>query len=82
MRKTILAVFALILFAGCSKPTPEPTRAQPEVRADLAKYFDAYKNVYFFATNISSPTPDGQFSSARETITRSILKELGILKQR
>jgi beta-lactamase class D len=43
-------------------------------------YLEKDSNVYFFATNISSPTPDAQFSGARETITRNILKELGILQ--
>jgi beta-lactamase class D len=43
MRKTFLAVFLFILFAGCSKLTLKPTPALSEERADLAKYFDAYK---------------------------------------
>lgn len=42
MKKIVLAVFALILLAGCTSPTPEPALPTSEVRADLAKYFDAY----------------------------------------
>lgn len=43
-------------------------------------YIEKDSDVYFFATNISSPTSNPQFSEAREAITRNILKELGILQ--
>jgi beta-lactamase class D len=36
-------------------------------------------DVYFFATNFQSDHPDQNFGPAREGITRSILKDLGIL---
>ena len=43
-------------------------------------YLEKDSDVYFFATNISSPTSNAQFLEAREAITRNILKELGILQ--
>jgi len=43
-------------------------------------YLEKDSDVYFFATNISSPSPDAQFSGAREAVTRGILKALEILK--
>jgi beta-lactamase class D len=43
-------------------------------------YLEKDSNVYFFATNVSSLSTAELPSGAKETITRNILKELGILK--
>jgi len=43
-------------------------------------YIEKGADVYFFATNISSASPDENFSDTRLDITTDILKELNILK--
>ncbi len=43
-------------------------------------YVETQGNVYFFANNFESSAPDGRFGAAREDITRSILREQGLLR--
>ena len=42
-------------------------------------YLEKNDNVYFFATNLESKNPDNNFGNARIEITKSILKDLGLL---
>lgn len=42
-------------------------------------YVEENNNVYFFATTVESPRPDDVLTDAKINITRSILKDLGLL---
>jgi len=43
-------------------------------------YLEESGNVYFFANNYESASPGQNFGNAREEITRSILRDMGLLK--
>ncbi len=54
------------------------TRVPPQIGWYVG-YLETADNVYFFANNYESATPGPDFGAARESITRSILKELQLL---